>query len=81
MAASRVAVCIKLEAKCAQQLRAASQFLRGYPHLLTLQDICEAAIESHLDRLRGEHRAALKEHDGQFPVSKPCKKPTQGKSS
>lgn len=66
----RVAICVKLDAKTAQQLRAASQFLRGYPHLLTLQDICETAIEAHLDRLKGEHRAALKEHGGVFPESK-----------
>lgn len=71
---SRVAICVKLESGTAQQLRAAAQFLRGYPHLLTLQDICEAAIEAHLDRLRGEHRSALKEHGGRFPVSKPTKK-------
>jgi hypothetical protein len=70
MSESRSAICIKLDPKTAQQLRAASQFLRGYPHLLTLQDICEAAIESHLDRLRGEHRHALKEHGGVFPESK-----------
>jgi hypothetical protein len=48
-------------------------FLRGYPHLLTLQDICEAAVEAHLDRLRGEHRAALKEHGGVFPEKRPTK--------
>lgn len=70
----RSAICIKLDSKTAQQLRAAAQFLRGYPHLLTLQDICEAAIEAHLDRLRGEHRAALKEHGGCFPIGKPTKK-------
>lgn len=69
----RVAICVKLDAKTAQQLRAASQFLRGYPHLLTLQQICETAIEGHLDRLRGEHRAALKEHGGVFPTKKPTK--------
>lgn len=80
MSDSRVAICIKLDSKTAQQLRAAAQYLRGYPHLLTLQDICEAAIESHLDRLRGEHRLALKEFGGKFPVSKPSKKPSQGKS-
>ena len=40
-----------------------------------LQDICEAAIEAHLDRLRGEHRTALKEHGGKFPTSKPTKNP------
>lgn len=79
MPSPRVAICVKLENDTAQQLRAAAQFLRGYPHLLTLQDICEGAIEAHLDRLRGEHRAALKEHGGKFPTGKPKK--TQGARS
>lgn len=74
MSDERVAICIKLDGKTARQLRAAAAFLRGYPHLLTLQDICEAAIEAHLDRLRGEHRQALKEHGGVFPETKPIKK-------
>jgi hypothetical protein len=39
-----------------------------------MQDICETAIEAHLDRLRGEHRNALKEHGGVFPVKKLSKK-------
>lgn len=69
----RVAICVKLDTKTAQQLRAAALFLRGYPHLLTLQDICESAIEAHLDRLRGEHRVALKEHGGNFPIGRPSK--------
>lgn len=64
MSDNRSAICIKLDPKTAQQLRAAALFLRGYPHLLTLQDICEAAIEAHLDRLRGEHRSSLKEFGG-----------------
>jgi hypothetical protein len=39
-----------------------------------MQDICETAIEAHLDRLRGEHRNALKEHGGVFPEKKPTSK-------
>lgn len=70
----RIAICVKLDAKTAKQLRAAAQFLRGYPHLLTLQDICEMAVEGHLDRLRGEHRVALKEFGGVFPESSPSSK-------
>lgn len=73
MKESRSAICVKLDTRTAQQLRAAAAFLRGYPHLLTLQDIAETAIEQHLDRLRGEHRAALKEHGGVFPTKKPTK--------
>lgn len=73
MPSPRVAICVKLTAECAQELRGAALFLRGYPHLLSLQQICETAIEAHLDRLRGEHRAALKEHGGKFPTSKPKK--------
>jgi hypothetical protein len=71
---SRVAICIKLKPQVAEELRAASSFLRGFPFLLTLQDICESAIETELERLRIEHSASLKIYNGKFPVGRPVSK-------
>ena len=71
---SRVAICIKLKTEVAEELRAASSFLRGFPFLLTLQDICETAIETELKRLKNEHGESLKVYNGKFPVGRPTKR-------